>query len=58
MHYDWALARGDTPADIEGIGREIERMDRDMAQLREDIEELDRNRFTTVPLKSLKTHGK
>ena len=57
MHYDWALARGDAPSDIENIGREVERMDRDLARLREDIEELDRNRFTTVPMKSLKTHS-
>jgi hypothetical protein len=38
------------------MGREIERMDNDLRRIREDIEELDRNRFNTVPLKSLKTH--
>jgi hypothetical protein len=38
------------------MGREIERMDRDLQRLRDDIEELDRNRYTPVPLKSLKTH--
>jgi hypothetical protein len=38
------------------MGREIERMDRDMERIRTDIEDLDRNRFTFVPMKSLKTH--
>ena len=56
IHFDWAIERGDPPADVEKLGREIERMDRDLARLRADIEELDRHRFTPVPLKSLKTH--
>jgi hypothetical protein len=38
------------------MGREIERMDNDLRRIREDIEELDRNRFTPIPLKSLKTN--
>jgi len=38
------------------MGREIERMDNDLQRIREDIEELDRNRLNPVPLKSLKTH--
>ncbi len=56
IHFDWAIARGDPPRDIEAMGREIERMDRDMERIRTDIEDLDRNRFTFVPMKSLKTH--
>lgn len=56
IHFDWAIARGDDPRDIEKMGREIERMDSDLQRIRDDIEELDRNRLTTVPLKSLKTH--
>lgn len=56
IHFDWAIERGDPPGDVQKIGNEIERMDRDLARIREDIETLDRNRFTTVPLKSLKTH--
>jgi len=57
MHYDWAIARGDPPRDIEAMGREIERMDRDLQHLNEEIESLDRNKFSVVPLKSLKTHS-
>jgi hypothetical protein len=57
MHFDWAISRGDPPRDIEAIGREVERMDRDLERLNEEIELLDRNKFTVVPLKSLKTHS-
>ena len=56
IHFDWALSRGDPPRDIESMGREIERMDRDLQRLRTEIEELDRNRFSYVPMKSIKTH--
>lgn len=37
-HFDWAVARKDEIAKIENIGREIERMDREMAQIREEVE--------------------
>lgn len=37
MHYDWAMARGDSPSEIEAMGREIERMDREMQEIRTEI---------------------
>ena len=58
MHFDWAMARGESNREIEQLGREVERMDREMEQIRTEIEELDRTRFTAagMPLKSLKAH--
>ena len=39
------------------MGREIERMDRELEQLRTEITELDNSRFTGgVQMKSLKSH--
>lgn len=38
------------------MGREIERMDNELSRIRTDIEDLDRNRLSFVPMKSLKTH--
>jgi hypothetical protein len=29
-HFDWAVSRGDPVASITNLGREIERMDREM----------------------------
>jgi hypothetical protein len=37
------------------MGREIERMDNDMVRIRQEIEELDRNRLGVLPMKSIKT---
>jgi hypothetical protein len=39
------------------MGREVERMDAEMARINEEIILLDRNRFTAVPMMSLKTHS-
>lgn len=47
-HFDWANARGESLDKTEAMGREIERMDQEMADIQEEIEELDRNRFNLV----------
>jgi DNA-binding protein YbaB len=43
---------------MEQMGREIERMDQEMSDIQEEIEQLERNRFNlvAVPLTSIKTH--
>ena len=60
MHYDWANARGNGESldKMEQMGREIERMDQEMSDIQEEIEQLERNRFNlvAVPLTSIKTH--
>jgi hypothetical protein len=38
------------------LGRDIARIDRDLAKIGGDIEELDRHRFISMPLKSLMTN--
>ena len=48
MHFDWANARGESLERIENMGREIERMDQEMADIEQHIDQLDRNRFNLV----------
>ena len=57
-HFDWANARGDSIEQTESMGREIERMDMEMAEIAEEIEQLDRNKFNLVgvPLQTIKSH--
>ncbi len=50
VHYDWALSRQDPPATIAQMGREIERMEGDLRALEREIELLERNRWTIVPM--------
>ena len=58
MHFDWANARGESLDRTEAMGREIERMDQEMAEIEAEINTLDRNRFNIVgvPLQSIKSH--
>ena len=37
MHFDWAIARKESVSDIESIGRGIERIDREMREIDEEI---------------------
>lgn len=56
MHFDWAIARADPVKTIEGIGREIERMDRELATIHEDLTILNRTRWSmnaVIPMKNV-----
>jgi hypothetical protein len=33
MHFDWAIARGESVKDIENLGREIERLDKEINEI-------------------------
>jgi hypothetical protein len=33
MHFDWMIARSETLKEIENLGREIERVDKEMSQI-------------------------
>ena len=56
VHFDWAISRQEPISDIQSIGREIERMEEEMKQIEREIELLERNRFSFVPLTSVKGH--
>ena len=42
---DWAISRNDPVRDIENIGDQVARMDRDMEQIHQQIQSLQRSRF-------------
>ena len=37
MHFDWQIARGESVKDIQILGREIEKMDDEMARIEKEI---------------------
>ena len=41
MHFDWANSRGESLDRTEAMGREIERMDQEMAEIESEIGTLD-----------------
>ena len=47
---DWAISRNDPVRDIENIGDQVARMDRDMEQIHQQIQSLQRNRFEVKSL--------
>jgi len=56
MHMDWAISRNDPVGNITNLGREIERMDREMRQIASEISLLEKQRWTlnsVVPMKSV-----
>jgi hypothetical protein len=57
MHFDWANSRNDPIDKIKSIGREIERMDKDMNRIQSEIELLDNQKWDLkafMPMTSLK----